>query len=170
MSGGERFPRFCLAILFVAVSACAATIPSAATFEPSAWQAVEALQPGTAVEIVYVTGAPRPLRHTFRGRIESVDAAHLVIGTGDDVQRLEASRVLRVAVGVRRSYTTPLALTGAVAGVLLSSLWSALGERSDDDARRQAVIGGVIGGALGASIGRRLGGERPVVVYSRGSL
>ena len=166
----RAIPRFCLAVLTVPLTACAATIPSTATFQPSAWRAVEALQPGTRVEVVYVTGAPRPLRYTFSGDIESVDASLLVLRTKDGVHRLLAPRVLRVAVGARRSYTIPLAVTGAVVGAALAGVLAAIGERSDDDASRQTLIGGAIGGALGSSIGRLLGGARPVVVYSRGSL
>ena len=161
-----------LAALAAVLTSCAAKVPPADTFHPDAWTRVASLKPGVRVEVRYVstvTGVAR--RHLVEGRLLRADADIMEVETSDGVQRLLAPRVLRVAVGGRRSRAVPLAVAGVLIGAALGGMLSAINESNDEDAAGTAAIGAAIGGVLGSSAGVRLGDRRPVVVYSRsGSL
>ena len=158
-------PRACLAVvLAVPLTACAARMPAPETFAVSDWAAVRALQPGTRVEVRYLMGTPRPLRYSFTGDIESVDAAHLVLRTREGRHRLLAERVLRVARMMPGGNRMGLgAVIGAAAGVLWGA-WFAGEDYKRPDSMR--VMGG-IGALLGASLGGRIEGETRHVLYER---
>ena len=160
--------RACLAVVpSLPLTACAATIPPASTFIPDQWAVVEVLPPGTKVDVSYVAARPHPLRHSFTGEIESVNASLLVIRTKTGLQRLLAERVLqvsRVTAGKRRGDKIRLGiLAGAAIGVALTVVYPGEREGRIYAMRILAGVGALIGGASGASAGA----EARQLVYRR---
>lgn len=158
----RAIPRACVAVALAApLTACAAKTQPVAEFAPSRWGVVEALRPGTRVDVAYVTGQRR---YSFTGAIESVDATFLVLRTDQGQQRLLAERVRRV------SRMTPGgnrmgrgALFGAAAGALFGAWFAGEDYKRPDSMRVCAGVGALVG----ASFGARFKGETRQVLYER---
>ena len=159
-----RTNRTIAAVLaFLLATGCAAKIPPASTFNPTEWAKVEALAPGSPVEVRCVTGNP-PLRYTFRGTLESASRDWLVLQTSEGPQRLMPQRVVRVTRGFSQNRAVPLAITLGAVGAALGGMLHAMSE--SDETLTAPITLGLAGATLGGLFGQSTE-PAPQVVYAR---
>jgi hypothetical protein len=164
-----------IAAIVVVATSCATKVPPADTFSPEAWARVEALTPGTRVEVRYVsTTTGKPLRQHFDGKLLTATGDVLEVETKHGVQRLLPQRVLRIAVVGSEPARDSLrngALVGATAAGLAAFFISRRIDENgahDDSAHAAAsLLPALVGAGIGAVIDGLIQGSRRDTVFIR---